>query len=70
MASSFDCVCCCERPQIEDKIMTLANPVQCITDHPGLEAVCLNNYVWILQTAYFQFRQEYGTNITPLTINK
>ena len=50
--------------------MTLANPVQCITDHPGLEAVCLNNYVWILQTAYFQFRQEYGTNITPLTINK
>ena len=44
--------------------MTLANPVQCITD----EAVCLN--VWVLQTAYFQLRQEYGTKITPLTINK
>ena len=48
--------------------MTLANPVQCITDHPGFEAVCLN--VWVLQTAYFQLRQEYGTKITPLTINK
>ena len=34
--------------------MTLAKPVQCITDHPGFEAVCLN--VWVLQSAYFQFR--------------
>jgi hypothetical protein len=30
----------------------------CITDHPGFKAVCLN--VWVLQAAWYQFRQQYG----------
>ena len=32
--------------------------VSCITDHEGFHGVCLN--VWVLQTAYFNYRQRYG----------
>ncbi|XP_013404522.1 uncharacterized protein LOC106169577 [Lingula anatina] len=32
--------------------------VQCITDHPGFEPVCLNK--WVLETAWMQFRQQHG----------
>ena len=34
------------------------NDISCITDHEGFESVCLN--VWVLQTAYFNYRQRYG----------
>ena len=40
----------------------------CITGHPGLHAVCLN--VLTLQTAYYQYRQEYGSATLPLAINE
>ncbi|XP_071810726.1 uncharacterized protein [Apostichopus japonicus] len=30
----------------------------CITLHPGFEAVCLNP--WVLQIAYYVYRQQYG----------
>ena len=40
----------------------------CITDHPGFHAVCLN--VWTLQTAYYQYRQEYGSATLPSAINE
>ena len=32
--------------------------IGCIVDHEGLEAVCFN--LWVLQTAYFMYRQRYG----------
>ena len=31
----------------------------CITDNPGFQAVCLNQ--WVLQAAWNQYRQENGT---------
>ena len=37
--------------------------VQCVTQHPGFEACCLNPYM--LQIAYMHFRQEHG----PLQAN-
>ena len=39
-----------------------------ITAHPGLHAVCLN--VLTLQTAYYQYRQEYESATLPLAINE
>lgn len=33
--------------------------IQCIMDHAGFDAVCLN--VWVLQVSYFTYRQHYGT---------
>ncbi|XP_068697462.1 uncharacterized protein [Montipora foliosa] len=32
----------------------------CIVQHPGFEAVCLN--VWVLQTAWLQYKQQYGSS--------
>ena len=32
--------------------------IDCVTDHEGFEAVCLN--VWVMQAAYFTYRQRYG----------
>ena len=40
----------------------------CITGHPGLHAVCLN--VLTLQTAYYQYQQEYGSTTLPLATNE
>uniref|UniRef100_A0A1X7UBX9 Uncharacterized protein n=1 Tax=Amphimedon queenslandica TaxID=400682 RepID=A0A1X7UBX9_AMPQE len=45
------CVCCSERPQIEDKTKLIEDKVHCITDHPGFETVFLN--VSVLHAAYF-----------------
>ena len=33
---------------------------RCIVQHPGFEAVCLN--VWVLQTAWLQYKQQYGSS--------
>ena len=30
----------------------------CVTEHEGFDAVCLNR--WVLQTAYYQYKQQYG----------
>ena len=35
-----------------------SSAVSCIIDHEGLHSVCLD--VWVLQTAYFNYRQHYG----------
>jgi len=32
--------------------------VPCITESDRFEAICLNQ--WILQTAYYQYKQQYG----------
>ena len=45
-----------------------AEGVCCITLHPGLESVCLD--VWVLQTAFYSFRQEYGDNAFEGMINE
>ena len=67
MESSRECVCCKEIIKMVEKIDEVEGPVlcTCITQHSGFEAVCLN--VWVLQTAYYQYRQHYGSVSTELT---
>ena len=60
MDNNEECKCCAEIPQIRDKNEEAIkrNVVEevpsCIIQHPGFEAVCLNQ--WVLQTAWFQYR--------------
>ena len=39
--------------------------IRCMTEHPGFEAVCLNEYV--LETAYYSYRQHHGQHDGNLT---
>ena len=57
MPTVDECVCCCEYDNIERKLEESVTSCKCITEHEGFEPVCLN--VWVLQTAYFQYRQEH-----------
>lgn len=68
METGRECLCCKEVPKIIDKMNQMDIPVKCITEHPGFEAVCLN--VWVLQTAYFQYRQHYGSTTPPTTLHE
>ena len=58
MPTSRECVCCAEIDEVAEKMQEGPREVTCITEHEGFEAVCLN--VWVLQAAYFQYRQHYG----------
>ena len=58
METSAECICCNEIPNVLTKKQENNSSIKCITEHPGFEAVCLN--VWVLQVAYFQYRQEHG----------
>ena len=60
METSRECVCCKEISNIMDKMNELdeSTYVECIIEHPGFATVCLD--VWVLQTAYYQYRQHYG----------
>jgi len=64
MDREVECVCCKEIIQIQtanQKVAEAENTqFSCITDNPGFKAVCLNR--WVLEAAWYQFRQQYGTN--------
>ena len=34
--------------------------MSCITEHPGFQSTCLD--VWVLETAYYAYRQQHGTD--------
>jgi hypothetical protein len=55
-----NCKCCKEVQQFEDKLLETDVTLDgdCFTTHPWFEAVCLNPAT--LQTAYLQYRQQYG----------
>lgn len=58
-----DCRCCQEMEVFKQKLIHTGiepSTVQCFTDHPWYEATCLNPGT--LETAYFQFRQQYGSH--------
>ena len=61
-----ECVCCQEVEKIKAlnvcsvEMGEVESEPTCITLHPGFRAVCLNKYV--LRTAWYQYRQQYGTN--------
>lgn len=69
MPTFIECLCCTEIDKIKAKINN-ANDVSvtCITQHPGFDAVCLN--VWVLQAAYYQYKQEHGQASSPLSLNE
>ena len=56
MPTVAECLCCSEISVVVEKRDT----AECIIQHPGFDAVCLN--IWVLQTAYYNYRQHYGSN--------
>lgn len=59
MPLAKECVCCKETKVLLELMKN--DEVECITDHPGFEPVCLNTYV--LDTAYNQYKQQYNRQI-------
>ena len=64
MSTPRECICCKEIVEVVNKLSEVETDMTCITQHPGFASVCLD--VWVLQTAYFQYRQHYGTYIAPV----
>ena len=58
MPTNRECICCSEVETVVNKFQESANDINCITHHEGFDSVCLN--VWVLQTAYFSYRHQYG----------
>ena len=58
MSKMHECVCCCDVPEIRNKVNGCDSNMLCISDHPGFAAVCLNK--WGIQVAYYQHKQENG----------
>ena len=66
MPTPEESVCCNEIEAISNKIVSFTPErddesvsMDCITQHEGFDAVCLNP--WVLQTGFFSYRQRYGT---------
>ena len=61
-----ECLCCSEIPQVANKNQEVVQyikptmPYSCITNNPGFGTVCLDR--WVLQAAWYQFKQQYGNN--------
>ena len=66
MSTETECVCCSEISQVVEK--KSSEGVECITQHPGFQSVCLNP--WVLQTAYYSYRQQYGESAVEGAINE
>ena len=64
MDTARECLCCQELEKMIDKMSENDTEVNCITNHEGFEAVCLN--WWVLQTAYFVYRERYGSDDRPI----
>ena len=66
MEREEESICCQEVDAVRNKILEdvmeeqLQVEPRCIVQHPGFEAVCLN--VWVLQTAWLQYKQQYGSS--------
>ena len=57
MATNRESLCCCEIDRIVEKKEN-ESEIQCIVNHEGFNAVCLD--LWVLQASYFSYRQRYG----------
>ena len=64
MDTAIECVCCQEIGEMMDKMSENDTEISCITNHEGFEPVCLNR--WVLQTAYFVYRERYGSEDRPI----
>jgi len=63
MPIAHESVCCAEIGQVWQKVEDQGPQIQmkCITEHPGFQSTCLD--VWVLETAYYAFRQQHGADI-------
>lgn len=71
MPTALECICCCEIQPIVNKKNDLPHghlPIQCIIEHPGFTNVCLD--MWVLQTAYYGYRQHYGSSARTGTMHQ
>ena len=66
MPTGKECICCCEIARVIDKLESTGAP--CITEHEGFNAGYLN--MWVLQTVYCQFKQQYGNRSEKLEVNE
>lgn len=65
MPTAVECVCCCEIEEVDAVQQQLdESTTSCITLHPGFASVCLD--LWVLQTAYHSYRQQYGEMETAI----
>ncbi|XP_055062147.1 P2X purinoceptor 7-like [Misgurnus anguillicaudatus] len=58
MTLETELVCCREIPQVTRRMSQVPEEISCMTDHPGLEPVCLNLYS--LQNAMNVYRADHG----------
>ena len=56
MTTREECICCCSISKVVSRMEETGT--SCITESEVFDAVCLNQ--WVLQTAYYQYRQQYG----------
>ena len=68
MATANECVCCKEHDLVVAKCreveeLAIGKMRECVTKHPGFEAVCLNE--WNLQAVYKEYKQQYGDMTYP-----
>ena len=62
MPTARECVCCHELSKIKSIFEEGDDMnITCIIAHPGFPPACLNKYV--LQIAYYQYKQQYGEAI-------
>ncbi len=66
MPTGMECRCCREITEMMNKISSQG--VQCITLHPGFQTVCLDP--WVLQTAYYSYKHQYGVNAIEGALNE
>ena len=62
MPTTDESVCCMEIEQVWQKVLDQRpeSHMRCVKEHPGFQSTCLD--VWVLETAYYAYRQQYGTD--------
>lgn len=68
MPTASECICCHEIDNVVQKIQESGKDINCIVDHDGFDPVCLN--VWVLQAAYYSYRQRYGSDDDGKAVNE
>ena len=61
MPTTDESVCCMDKEQVWQKVVEQRpeSHMKCVTEHPGPQSTCLD--VWVLETAYYAYRQQYST---------
>ena len=64
------CICCQEIEAVQNKLIEAVTSgeceeqPQCITQHPGFHAVCILFNRWVLQVAWYQYKQQFKATYT------